>query len=124
MGERGLSPRIEPMTGKSEHTVHYTAEQLEAMRRRGEGQTDWTMSQEEAMQRRHADSEAPRPYPGWEDTSTVALPEPKEHIPLRLDRDMLTWFRAKGKGYQRPIKAVLRGYDEHERSHPDGPEAR
>ena len=51
------------MTGKSEHTVHYTAEQLKAKRQRGEGQTDWHMSQDEAMQRRHADPEAPLPSP-------------------------------------------------------------
>lgn len=115
MEGRGSSPRIEPMTGKSGNTVHYTAEQIEAMRQQGEGQTDWEMSQEEAMRRRHADEEAPRPYPGWKDTITVALPEPKEQITLRLDRDMLTWFRAKGKGYQTLINAVLRGYYEHER---------
>lgn len=103
------------MTGKSGNIVHYTAEQIEAMRQRGEGQTDWEMSQEEAMRRRHADEEAPRPYPGWKDTITVELPEPKEQITLRLDRDMLTWFRAKGKSYQTLINAVLRGYYEHER---------
>ena len=115
MEGHGLYPRIELMSGKSENTVHYTAEQLEDTRRRGEGQTDWDMSQEEAMRRRHADEEAPRPYPGWKDTITVELPEPKEQITLRLDRDMLQWFRARGKGYQTLINAVLRGYYEHER---------
>ncbi len=103
------------MTGKSENTVHYTAAQLEARRRRGEGQTDWTMSDEEARHRRHADPEAPQPYPGWEQTVTVELPEPKEQITLRLDRDMLRWFRAKGTGYQTLMNAVLRSYYDHER---------
>jgi uncharacterized protein (DUF4415 family) len=110
MGERGLSPRKEPMSRTSEHIVHYTAEQLEAMRRRGEGQTDWSMSQDEAIQRRYANHEAPRPYPGWEDTSTVEILKPKEQIILWLDWDMLTWFRAKGKGCQMFIHAVLRGF--------------
>jgi uncharacterized protein (DUF4415 family) len=110
----GLSPRIELMTGKSENTVRYTAEQLEAMRRRGEGQTDWDMSHEEAMRRRHADEEAPQSYPGWKDTITVELPQPKEQITLRIDRDVLRWFREQGKGYQTRINAVLRGYYEHE----------
>ena len=112
------------MTGKSERTVHYTAEQLKAKRRRGKGRTDWHMSQDEAMQRRHADPEAPRLYPGWEDTITVELPEPKEQITLRLDKDMLAWFRTRGKGYQTLINAVLRGYYEHERSHTDRHEPR
>lgn len=119
MGGRGLLPRIAPMTGKSEHIVHYTAEQLKAKRQRGEGQTDWHMSQDEAMQRRHADPEAPLPSPGWEDTMTVEIPEPKEQITLRLDKDVLAWFRTKGKGYQTLINAVLRSYYEHERLHTD-----
>ena len=79
------------------------------MRRRGEGRTDWGMSQAEALRRRRADPEAPRPYPGWEQTITVDRPEPKEQITLRLDRDVLRWFRAKGRGYQPLINAVLRG---------------
>jgi uncharacterized protein (DUF4415 family) len=108
------------MTGKSEPIVHYTAEQLKAKRQRGEGQTDWQMSQDEAMQRRHADPEAPLPSPGWEETMTVELPKPKEQITLRLDKDMLAWFRTiKGKGYQTLMNAVLRGYYEHERLHTD-----
>lgn len=65
------------MTGKSENTVSYSAEQLEAMRGRGEGKSDWNMSHEEAMRRRHVDPEAPRPYAGWEDTITVGLPKVK-----------------------------------------------
>ncbi len=106
------------MTGKSENTVSYSAKQLEAMRQRGEGKTDLNMSHEEAMHRRHADPEAPRPYAGWEDTMTVGLPEAKEQITLRLDRDMVRWFRARGKGYQTLINAVLRGYYEHEHKSP------
>lgn len=106
------------MTGKSENTVSYSAAQLEAMRARGEDQTDVGMSHDEAMRRRHADSEAPQPYAGWEDTITVGLPEAKEQITLRLDRDMVRWFRARGKGYQTLINAVLRGYYEHEHRSP------
>ena|SRR6266581_3497789 len=106
------------MTGKSENTASYSAKQLEAMRQRGEGKTDLNMSHEEAMHRRHADPEAPRPYAGWEDTMTVGLPEAKEQITLRLDRDMVRWFRARGKGYQTLINAVLRGYYEHEHKSP------
>jgi uncharacterized protein (DUF4415 family) len=103
------------MTGKSENTVRYTAEEIDAMRRRGEGRTDWDMSQEEAMRRRRADSEAPLPYAGWKDTITVELPESKEQVTLRLDSDVLRWFRARGRGYQTRINAVLRSYYLHER---------
>ena len=86
------------------------------MRRRGEGRTDWEMSHEEAMRRRRADlAEAPLPYDSWEDTVIIELPEPKEQVTLRLDRDVLRWFRAHGRGYQTRINAVLRSYYLHER---------
>jgi uncharacterized protein (DUF4415 family) len=42
----------------------------------------------------------------------VVLPEPKELISIRLDRDVLDWFRAQGRGYQTRINAVLRAYVE------------
>ena len=103
------------MTGKSENTVSYTAEEVEAKRRRGEGRTNWAMSQEEAMRRRRADPEAPRPYRGWQDTVTLQPAPAKEQVTLRLDRDVLEWFRTKGRGYQTRINAVLRAYYLHER---------
>jgi uncharacterized protein (DUF4415 family) len=103
------------MTGKSENIVSFTADEIEAMRRRGEGRTDWNMSQEEAMRRRRADPEAPLPDEDWQETITVELPEPKDQVTLRLDRDLLRWFRAQGRGYQTRINAVLRSYYRHER---------
>jgi uncharacterized protein (DUF4415 family) len=104
------------MSGKSENIVSYTAEEVEAMGSRGEGRTNWNMSHDEAMRRRHADPDAPQPYPGWEETVSLEPPSlPKEQITLRLDRDVLEWFRARGRGYQTRINAVLRAYYLHER---------
>jgi uncharacterized protein (DUF4415 family) len=34
----------------------------------------------------------------------------KEQITLRLDADVLAWFRARGKGYQTQINSLLRAY--------------
>jgi uncharacterized protein (DUF4415 family) len=34
----------------------------------------------------------------------------KEQITLRLDSDVLTWFRSQGKGYQTKINSLLRAY--------------
>jgi uncharacterized protein (DUF4415 family) len=34
----------------------------------------------------------------------------KEQITLRLDKDVITWFRARGGGYQTRINDVLRDY--------------
>lgn len=35
---------------------------------------------------------------------------PKEQITLRLDADVLEWFRERGAGYQTQINALLRAY--------------
>ena len=35
---------------------------------------------------------------------------PKAAISLRLDADVLDWFKAQGPGYQTRINAVLRAY--------------
>jgi uncharacterized protein (DUF4415 family) len=45
----------------------------------------------------------------WE-TAVVEYPEKKKPVTLRLDADVLEWFRSKGKGYQTRINAVLRSY--------------
>ena len=39
-------------------------------------------------------------------------PGPKELISLRLDREVLAFFRSQGKGYQTTINALLRKYME------------
>ena len=35
---------------------------------------------------------------------------PKEAISLRVDADVLEWFRAQGEGYQTRMNAVLRAF--------------
>lgn len=37
------------------------------------------------------------------------MPEPKVMVTMRLDRDLITWFRRK-RGYQTQINAILRAY--------------
>lgn len=41
---------------------------------------------------------------------------PKEQVTLRIDADVLEWFRAQGKGYQSRMNALLRAYVEAQRS--------
>ena len=40
----------------------------------------------------------------------------KSQITLRIDADVLDWFRAKGTGYQSQMNAVLKAYKEAHRS--------
>jgi hypothetical protein len=45
-------------------------------------------------------------------TKNVTLPAPKPPISIRLDADVLAFFKARGKGYQTHINAVLKAYVE------------
>ena len=42
----------------------------------------------------------------------VIWPGPKKQVTLRLDPDILEFFRSQGRGYQSRINAVLRKYME------------
>ncbi len=107
------------MTEKSEHIVRYTMDEIKEHVAKGHDRTDHDMSDEEAMRRRRADPEAPQLYEGWEDTITVGLPEPKKQLTLRLDAEVVQWFKAQGKGYQTLMNAVLKGYVDHQRAAPN-----
>lgn len=45
----------------------------------------------------------------WE-SATLAVPTPKRAISLRVDEDVLEWFRTSGPRYQTRMNAVLRSY--------------
>jgi uncharacterized protein (DUF4415 family) len=45
----------------------------------------------------------------------VAWPQPKQAISLRIDQDVLAWFRNGGPGYQTRMNAVLRAFVEAQR---------
>ena len=51
----------------------------------------------------------------WAEAELV-IPETKERITLRVDRDILAFFRDEGRGYQTRINAVLRAYVEGQRA--------
>jgi uncharacterized protein (DUF4415 family) len=42
----------------------------------------------------------------------VVMPQPKRAISLRVDSDVLEWFKSHGRGYQTRMNAVLRAYME------------
>ena len=59
-------------------------------------------------------SDIPATTPEWFAKATLrwpgGSPPLKKQITLRLDADVLKWFRAQGKGYQAQINALLRSY--------------
>ncbi len=77
--------------------------------------TDWdkvdSKSEQELIQDALSDPDNP---PIDEDflnkARQVQPPKPKKQVTLRLDSDVLEWFKKQGKGYQTMINAVLRAY--------------
>jgi len=45
----------------------------------------------------------------------IVMPERKKPVMLRLDSDVLAWFKGGGRGYQTRINAVLRSFVESQR---------
>lgn len=66
---------------------------------------------EEEIRRTSPPELADLPDDFWKDAVVVA-PLPKEPISLRVDEDVLIWFRMSGRGYQTRMNAVLRRYME------------
>jgi uncharacterized protein (DUF4415 family) len=52
------------------------------------------------------------PDAAWWKRARVVMPGAKEMVTLRLDPDVLAWFRKAGRGYQTRINAVLRAFVE------------
>jgi uncharacterized protein (DUF4415 family) len=100
---------------KRNATVRYTAEQLDAMRRRGESRTDWAkvdaMTEAELEASIAADPDDVHEAPDWTQ-AILGLPPRKEHINIRIDADVLAWFRQTGRGYQTRMNNVLRAFVE------------
>jgi len=98
---------------KKNDTVRYTAKQIKAKIAKGEDRTNWSKTDAvtgvklEASIR--ADVEELQSEPDWTQ-SIVGIPAPKDHINIRIDHDVLQWFRSNGKGYQTLINNVLRAF--------------
>ena len=98
---------------KKDDTVRYTAEQLADLRNRGETRSNWAkaaaLTNEEIEAQIAADPDEADMVIDW-DSATVEMPQPKVVLKMRIDRDVLEYFRKMGKGYQTRINAVLRSY--------------
>ena len=84
------------------------------------GNTAWTgvdaLSDREIREAIRSDPEAaPVLSRTWFRRARIVVPGPKQPISLRLDPEVLEWFRRQGRGYQTRINAVLRAYVESQR---------
>lgn len=93
---------------KKERIAHASADEIAGR----EDKTDWqrvkAMAQAEVERLADAD-EGPLPE-GWENTVMLGLPPRKKDVHIRLDADILDWFKSHGTGYQTRINAVLRSF--------------
>ena len=70
------------------------------------------MTDAEIERRAAADPDAGTIPPGFWDNARVLLPQTKQQITLRLDPEVIRFFKQTGKGYQSRMGAVLRSYVE------------
>jgi len=61
-------------------------------------------------------SDVPELDASFFENAVVFLPRPKATVCIRLDQDVLEWFKSRGKGYQTRINALLRAYMEAQRN--------
>jgi uncharacterized protein (DUF4415 family) len=80
---------------------------------RRKGKTDWArvdaLTDEDIAKAVASDPDAVPIDLDWSDAILV-IPPKKKAISIRLDEDVLTFFKREGEGYQRRINAVLRSY--------------
>jgi uncharacterized protein (DUF4415 family) len=96
-------------------TVCYTAEEIDQMLARGESRTDWAavkgLTEEELEASIAADPDDVHEPIDWT-RAVKGIPPSKRDIHIRLDEDVLEWFRQAGRGYQTRINNVLRAFME------------
>lgn len=72
--------------------------------RKMKSETNWDHLQKQG------DSDDPQEFEIDWSTAQIVEPDVKQAISLRLDKDVLDFFKASGKGYQTRMNAVLKAY--------------
>lgn len=92
----------------------YSADELRAMAARGESKSDWQavrdMTEAELEAAIAADPDWKDVPADWYKDAIPVTPGPKKLLSLRLDPDVVEWFREQGPRYQTRMNAVLRAY--------------
>jgi uncharacterized protein (DUF4415 family) len=95
---------------KKKDTVRYTANEIKAIRRKGEDRTDYARLDAMSAAEIEAAAEGEGEF-DWT-KAQVGFPSPKRLLTMRLDGDVIDWFKGQGRGYQTRINAVLRRFIE------------
>ena len=98
---------------KKSDTVRHTAKQIKGKIARGEDRTNWrkasAVTGKKLEDSIRADVDDIHGEPDWTQ-ATIGVPAPKDHINIRIDHDVLEWFKANGRGYQTLMNNVLRAF--------------
>lgn len=80
------------------------------------GSSDWNridrLSEDEIEAMAQADTENPATSSEEWAEAFIGLPPQKTPVNAKFDEDVVTWFKAQGRGYQARMNAVLRRYME------------
>ncbi len=91
----------------------------ELIRRKGDERTDWERLRREAKQGIEPTADPEEGEFDWS-RARVVMPATKTGVYMRLDADVIAFFKEQGRGYQTRINAVLRSYMEAQRQRPPG----
>ena len=111
-------PKFRKKNGGSFQLVRPTEKSGKATGKLVDGMTEaqWkrfrNLTDEEVHRRALADPDAQPTTAAFWKNARMVWPEKKMATSIRLDPEVLTWFKRAGKGYQTRINAVLRTYIE------------
>ena len=99
---------------KRQGIARYSAVELQQRRARGESLSDFAAVRAKTEVELDLDIAGDpdfRDVPSnWHEAALAVMPSPKKLLSLRLDADVVDWFRKQGAGYQTRMNAVLKAY--------------
>ena len=104
---------------REENIKSYTTTELKA--KRGESRTDLSKVDaitDDALERFVAEDEDERSlHADWTQAKLI-LPKAKQSVHLRLDQEIIAFFKSAGKGHISRMQAVLKAFVDAHRPHP------
>ena len=98
-----------PAAPSGEHIVRFSAHEHQ------QGRTDWhaldALTDEDIERAIAEDPDSAPPLDAdWFRTAELVIPAAKAAISIRVDNDVMDWFKTHGRGWQTRMNAVLRAY--------------
>lgn len=98
---------------KDKNIKRYTAAELKA--RQAQSRSDWgrvDAQTDEELERLIAEDEDERGLRADWTRAKLVMPQAKQSVHLRLEQEIISFFRSKGKGHISRMQAVLKAYVE------------